>query len=108
MHYRFDIENKITIIIETILIRGGNVMAKGMMITYECDRCGTEVVVSPSSGAQLSPIYCCGMEVTEVSSVVKAPAKTKKNTVKKVAKKVSKKKVAPKKKPAAKKKTSKK
>jgi hypothetical protein len=83
-------------------------MAKGMMITYECDRCGTEVVVSPGSGVQLSPIYCCGMEITEVSSVAKTPAKTRKKTVKKVVKKVSKKKVAPKKKPVARKKTSKK
>ena len=83
-------------------------MAKAIMITYECDRCGTEVVVSPTSGSQLSPIYCCGMAVAEVSSVEKAPAETKKKAVKKVAKKVSKKKVAPKKKPAVRKKTSKK
>jgi uncharacterized Zn finger protein (UPF0148 family) len=108
VHYKFDIKNKITIIIETALLKGGNVMAKVIMITYECDRCGTEVVVSPTSGAQLSPIYCCGMAVVEVSSVEKTPAETKKKAVKKVAKKVSKKKVAPKKKPAAKKKTSKK
>ena len=83
-------------------------MAKAMMVTYECSRCGTEISVSPALGAQLSPIYCCGMAVTEVSSVGKASAKTKRKAVKKVARKVSKKKVAQVKKPAAKKKTSKK
>lgn len=83
-------------------------MAKGVMISYECDRCGTEVVVSPGLGAQLSPIYCCGMRLTEISSVAKTPVKAKKKTIKKVAKKVSKKKVASKKKTAARKKTSKK
>jgi len=83
-------------------------MAKAMKVTYECFRCGTEVVVSPASGAQLSPIYCCGIAVTEVSSVGKASAKTKGKAVKKVAKKVSKKTVAQEKKPAAKKKKGKK
>jgi hypothetical protein len=81
-------------------------MAKAMIVTYECKRCGTEIVVSEALGAQVSPIYCCGMEVTEVFSVEKKPAKKK--AVKKVVKKVSTKKIAQKKKPAAKKKTSKK
>jgi hypothetical protein len=82
-------------------------MAKAVVITYECNRCGTEIVVSPAEGAQLSPIYCCGIGVTEISSVEKKAAKAKK-AVKKVAKKVSKKKVTQKKKPALKKKTVKK
>jgi len=82
-------------------------MAKAVMITYECNRCGTEVVVSPAEGGQLSPIYCCGIAVTEISSVEKKPARPKK-TVKKVAKRVSKKKTTQKKKPTAKKKTAKK
>lgn len=82
-------------------------MAKAVIITYECNRCGTEIVVSPTEGGQLSPIYCCGIGVTEISSVEKIPAKAKK-AVKKVAKKVSKKKVTQKKKPIVKKKTAKK
>ncbi len=82
-------------------------MAKTVMITYECNRCGTEIVVSPAGGGQLSPIYCCGIGVTEISTAEKKPSKAKK-TVKKVAKKVSKKKVTQKKKPTAKKKTARK
>jgi hypothetical protein len=81
-------------------------MADAIVVTYECKRCGTEIVVSEALGARVSPIYCCGMEVTKISSVEKKPAKKK--AVKKVAKKVSAKKIAQKKKPAAKKKTSKK
>jgi hypothetical protein len=73
------------------------------IITYECEQCGSEIVVTESLGTQLSPIYCCGIGVTEVSSAEKKPAKPKKKAVKKVTKKVAKKK-----KPAAKKKTSKK
>ena len=79
-------------------------MAKAMVVTYECEQCGTEVVVTETGETMLSPIYCCGMEVTEISSVEKKPARPQKKAVKKVAKK----KVAKKKKPAAKKKASKK
>jgi len=78
-------------------------MAKAVVVTYECERCGTEIVVSEAFGAQLSPIYCCGMKIAEISSDEKKPVKAKKKAVKKVAKKVSKKKIAQKKKPAAKK-----
>ena len=79
-------------------------MAKAMIVTYECEQCGTEVVVTETGETMLSPIYCCGMQVTEISSVEKKPVKPKK----KAAKKVAKKKVAKRKKPAAKKKASKK
>ena len=79
-------------------------MAKAMIVTYECEQCGTEVVVTETGETMLSPIYCCGMEVTEISSVEKKPVKPKK----KAAKKVAKKRVAKRKKPAAKKKASKK
>jgi hypothetical protein len=72
-------------------------MAEAMVVTYECRRCGTEVVVTETLGTQLSPIYCCGMEVTRISSVPKRTAKPKKKAVKKVAKKETKKKVAKKK-----------
>jgi hypothetical protein len=76
-------------------------MVKGMVVNYECELCGTEVVVTSEGESRLSPIYCCGVEVTRISSAEKKPKK-------KVAKKVSKKKTAKKKKTAAKKKKSKK
>jgi hypothetical protein len=72
-------------------------MAGGVVVTYECRRCGTEVVVTETLETQLSPIYCCGMEVTRISSAPKRAARPKKKAVKKVAKKVTKKKVAKKK-----------
>jgi hypothetical protein len=83
-------------------------MAKAMVVTYECEQCGTEVVVTETGETMLSPIYCCGMQVTEVSSVEKEPTKPKKKAVKKVVKKVAKKEVVKRKKPAMKKKASKK
>jgi len=73
------------------------------VVTYECDECGCAITVSRTPDSELEPIYCCGMEVTEVSSAGKRAAKKVKKAVRKVAKKVT-----PKKKPAAKKKTSKK
>jgi site-specific recombinase XerD len=79
-------------------------MAKAVVVTYECEQCGSEVIVTRTGETMLSPIYCCGMQVTEVSSVEKKPVKPKKKAVKKVAKK----RVAKRKKPAAKKKASKK
>jgi len=75
-------------------LKGGAIMAETTLVTYECRQCGTEVVVTETLETQLSPIYCCGMEVTRVSSVPKKAAKPKKKAVKKVAKKGTKKKVA--------------
>lgn len=83
-------------------------MATEKVITFECEECGTEVIVNAAGEMELSPIYCCGMVVTEVPSRPKKAAKTKKKVAKKkvakkpatkkpVAKKVSKKKPAPKK-----------
>ena len=83
-------------------------MAKARIFAYECEECGSEIVVTSSGKTQLSPIYCCGIEVTEIFSEGKKPALPKKKTAKKAAKKVSAKKVVAKKKPAAKKKASKK
>jgi hypothetical protein len=80
-------------------------MAK--VVTYECDQCGCEVVVKSAPETEMMPIYCCGMEVTEVSPAKKKAAKPKKKVAKKVAKKVVKKQVS-KKKPAARKKTARK
>jgi len=74
-------------------------MAK--VITYECDQCGCEVVVTSTPETDMMPIYCCGMEVEEVSLAGK-------KAVKKTAKKSVKKEVAKKKKPAVKKKAAKK
>ena len=79
------------------------------VVTYECDECGCEIVVSETAATELNPIYCCGMEVTEVFSAARKPAKrTVKKATKKVAKKVTAKKVASRKKPAARKKAAKK
>ena len=75
-------------------------MAKTRTITYECEQCGSEIVVTSTGEGRLSPIYCCGLEVNEASSAQKKPAKPAKKTVKK--------KVTAKKKPAAKKKSAKK
>jgi len=83
-------------------------MVKARIFTYECEQCGSEIIVTPSGETQLSPIYCCGIEVTEISSEGKKPAMPEKKTAKKAAQKVSAKKVVAKKKPAAKKKASKK
>ena len=76
------------------------------IITYECEQCGSEIVVTETGETQLSPIYCCSMVVTEVSSVEKKQAKPKKKAAQRVTKKIVKKKVA-KKAPAPKKKASK-
>lgn len=75
------------------------------MVTYECDECGCEIVITEMPETELAPIYCCGMEVSEVSSAAGKPGK---KTVRKTAKKVAAKKVASRKKPAAKKKVAKK
>ena len=72
-------------------------MVKARIFSYECEQCGSEIIVTSSGESQLSPIYCCGIEVTEISSEAK-----------KAAKKIPAKKVVAKKKPAAKKKASKK
>jgi hypothetical protein len=83
-------------------------MAEARVITYECEECGSEIVVTPTGETVLSPIYCCGIEVTELSSAKKKPSKPAKKTARKITKKVTKKKITAKKKPAAKKKTAKK
>ncbi len=91
-------------------------MAKGIVVTYECTQCGSEIIVTEAVGSQLRPIYCCGMEVAEVSSGPAKAARSKrgkeakkpvKKTVK-AAKKATTKKTVAKKKAAPKKKTSRK
>jgi hypothetical protein len=77
------------------LNKGGFTMATEKVITFECEQCGTELVVNAAGEMELSPIYCCGVMVTEVPSQQKKSVKTKKKVAKKpVAKKVSKKKKA--------------
>jgi hypothetical protein len=59
------------------------------IVTYECEECGTEVVVTESGETSLRPIYCCGLEITEVSSIPQAGG-SKKKAVGKMAKKPAK------------------
>ena len=80
------------------------------IITYECVQCGHQLVSRPTGETDLEPIYCCGLEVAEISSVMVPAAKPKKKTAAKTAKKALKpgaKKVSAKKRPAAKKKAAK-
>ncbi len=79
-------------------------MARKRTITYECEQCGSEIVVTSTGEGELSPVYCCGLEVTEISSTGKKAVRPKK----KAAKNVSSKKGTPQKKTPAKKKTLKK
>jgi hypothetical protein len=64
------------------------------IITYNCEVCGSEIVVSETGESQLSPIYCCGVEVREISSAQKKKAKPKKKAAKKATKKTARKKPA--------------
>ncbi|MBI4691584.1 MAG: hypothetical protein HY754_15170 [Nitrospirae bacterium] len=59
-------------------------MAK--VVTYECDQCGCEIVVTEMPETQLSPIYCCGVEMEETSASKKSKP-GKKASKKKVTKK---------------------
>ncbi len=38
------------------------------VITYECRKCGCEIIVSGADESYLRPIYCCGTEVAMISS----------------------------------------
>lgn len=82
------------------------------VITYECNQCGCEVVVTETPETELSPIYCCGLEVAEVSGGGKRTSKTvrkpAKKTVKAAVKKTAKKTVVKTKKTATAKKSSRK
>ena len=48
-------------------------MAKEKTVVYECEVCGTEVTVNGPFLPDLSPVYCCGISLSEQ----KAPAKKK-------------------------------
>jgi len=79
-------------------------MAKEKIVTFECTECGSEVVVTANGEVQLSPIYCCGVEVTETTSGLRKQTKPKKQITKKTTKKIVPKKVTQKKKSFSKKK----
>jgi hypothetical protein len=96
------------------------------IMQYECKVCGRKIDVTRTGDIYEEPVFCCGLETTEIGepfglkaapAVKKKPAKkkpAKKKAVKKAAKKPAKKKVAKKtvkkavKKKATKKKASKK
>jgi hypothetical protein len=84
--------------------KGGRIMAKMRVVTFECRECGSEVAVTATGEVLLSPIYCCGVEVTETTSGVSRQAKSKKQITNKTTKKTAPKKVTQKKKPSPKKK----
>jgi hypothetical protein len=79
-------------------------MAKMRVVTFECTECGSEVVVTATGEIELTPIYCCGVEVAETTSGVSRQAKPKKLATKKTAKKTAARKASQKKKPSPKKK----
>jgi hypothetical protein len=79
-------------------------MAIARVVTYECKKCGSEIVVTKTGETVLAPIYCCGAEVIEASSVERKQTKAKKKTVKKTTKKIAKKKLTKKTKTVTKKK----
>jgi hypothetical protein len=79
-------------------------MARMRVVTFECRECGSEVVVTATGEVELTPIYCCGVEVAETTSGVSGQAKPKKRITKKTTKKTAPKKVTQKKKPLPKKK----
>jgi hypothetical protein len=86
------------------------------IMQYECRVCGRKIDVTRTGDVYEEPVYCCGLETTEVNvpSVPIAPVPVKKATKKKPAKKKAAKKAAKKKakkkavKKAAKKKATKK
>jgi len=78
-------------------------MATVRQITYECEQCGSKIIVKKTGETVLAPIYCCGTEVAEISVKGKETG-PKKKTVKKTAGKTVKKKVTGKKKSVTKKK----
>lgn len=68
-------------------------MASRKTVTYECEQCGSEIVVTSTGEGELSPIYCCGIEVMQITPTGKKAVSPRKEAAKKVsgAKGVSKK-----------------
>jgi len=61
------------------------------VLKYKCNQCGSRVVVTQNMETHLHPIYCCGMEISKVSSQAKSARPKKKIVKKKIAKKKGKK-----------------
>jgi hypothetical protein len=59
-------------------------MAKARTVTYECEQCGSEIVVTSTGEGELSPIYCCGIEVTETAVIGKKAIRPKQKPAKKI------------------------
>lgn len=84
------------------------------IMQYECRVCGRKIDVTRTGDVYEEPVYCCGLEATEVNvpeeqTALVAPAVRRKPARKKAAKKAAKKKAAKKaKKKAVKKKATKK
>jgi hypothetical protein len=84
------------------------------IMQYECRVCGRKIEVTKAGDVYEEPVYCCGLEATEVtvpeeSAALAVPAVRRKPAKKKAAKKAAKKKAAKKaKKKAVKKKAAKK
>ena len=57
-------------------------MAKKRTVTYECEQCGSEIVVTSTGEGELSPIYCCGIEVTEIAIIEEKAIRPKKKPAK--------------------------
>ena len=53
-------------------------MAKKRTVTYECEQCGSEIVVTSTGEGELSPIFCCGIEVTETAVIEEKVVRPKK------------------------------
>jgi hypothetical protein len=75
-------------------------------VTYECEQCGSEIVVKETGETELAPIFCCGVEVREVRSAELIRARPKKKTAKRVKGKMVEKNVSTKKRVETKKKRS--
>jgi hypothetical protein len=58
-------------------------VGKTKTITYECEKCGSEIVVTSTGEGEISPIYCCGIEVKEVTMPGKKSVSPKKKQAKK-------------------------
>jgi hypothetical protein len=59
-------------------------MARQKPVTYECEQCGSEIVVTSTGEGELSPIYCCGIEVVQVGSPVKKAPRPKRTAAKNI------------------------
>jgi len=53
---------------------------KKTIVTYGCEQCGSKIVVTSTGEGELSPIYCCGIEVAEIPSKKVPSQPTKKGT----------------------------